>query len=277
MNLILRNKITSKAGVFIDDIGIKGNLVPPGMDGWKTEVIPQNKGIRKLVWEHAQDVHCILHRIACAGRTFSRKKVQLAQPQVLITGQLCTTNGRLPDTSKMSKVAKWPTPTNITQICGFLGLCGTMRIWIKDYSTIVCPLIGVIKKNDIEAWDATCQELFEHMEKILSELPVLVPMIADPDCRVTLAVDTSYLAIGFIIYQDGEDRRRRPVQYRSLPLNERESQYGQPKLELYGLFHSLWAAHFWIAGFCNLVVEMDAVSTKGMLEAPDLQLNATMN
>jgi hypothetical protein len=49
MNLILRDKITSKAGVFIDDIGIKGNLVPPGMDGWKTEVIPQNKGIRKLV------------------------------------------------------------------------------------------------------------------------------------------------------------------------------------------------------------------------------------
>jgi hypothetical protein len=226
MNLILRDKIPSKAGVFIDDVGIKGSLALPGTDGWKTEVISQNKGIHKFVWEHAQDVHCMLHCIACAGGTFSGKKVQLAQPQVLITGQLCTTDGCLPDTSKMSKVAKWPTPTNITQVCGFLGLCGTMQIWIKDYSTIVCPLIGVIKKNDIEAWDATCQESFEHMKKILSEPPVLVPMIADPDCRVTLAVDTSYLAIGFIIYQDGEDRRRCPVRYGSLPLNERESWYG---------------------------------------------------
>jgi hypothetical protein len=189
MNLILQDKIASKAGVFIDDIGIKDNLAPPGMDGWKTEVILQNKRICKFVWEHTQEVHCILHHIACAGGTFSVKKVQLVQPQVLITGQLCIIDGRLPDTSKMSKVAKWPTPTNIPQVCGFLGLYGTMCMWIKDYSTIVHLLIIFIEKNNIEARDAACQESFEDMKKILSEPPVLVPMIADPDCRVTLAVN----------------------------------------------------------------------------------------
>jgi hypothetical protein len=49
MNLILQDKIPSKAGVFIDDVGIKGHLAPQGMDGWKTEVIPQNKGIHKFI------------------------------------------------------------------------------------------------------------------------------------------------------------------------------------------------------------------------------------
>jgi hypothetical protein len=215
--------------------------------------------------------------MACAVGTFSGKKVQLAQPQVLITGQLCTSDGHLPDTSKISKVAKWPTPTDITQVCSFLGVCGTMQMGVKDCSTIVHLLIGTIKKDDIEAWDVACQESFKHMKKILAEPPVLVPMIADPDCWVTLAVDTSHLAIGFIIYQDREDRRHWPVQYGSLPLSERESQYSQAKLELYGLFCSLQAVHFWIAGFCNLVVEMDAISPKGMLEVLDLQPNAAMN
>jgi hypothetical protein len=167
MNLILQDKIPSKAGVFIDDVGIKGHLAPQRMDGWKTEVIPQNKGIHKFIWEHAQDMHHILHHMACAGETFSGKKVQLGQPQVLITGQLCTSDGHLPDTSKMSKVAKWPTPTNITQVCSFLGVCVTMQMGIKDCTTVVHLLIGTIKKDDIEAWDVACQESFEHMKKSL--------------------------------------------------------------------------------------------------------------
>ncbi|KAJ3995463.1 hypothetical protein F5050DRAFT_1533393, partial [Lentinula boryana] len=60
-------------------------------------------------------------------------------------------------------------------------------------------------------------------------------------------------------------------------LNERESNYSQPKLELYGLFRALRATRLWIIGAPELVVEVDALFIRGMLNNPDIQPNATIN
>ena len=57
MMFILKDEVPDKAGVFIDDIPIKG---PPtrylDKDG-QEEQIPQNPGIRRFIWEHLNDVH----------------------------------------------------------------------------------------------------------------------------------------------------------------------------------------------------------------------------
>ena len=78
------------------------------------ETLPENPGIRHFTWEHALDVNHIMHRIKRAGATFSE--------------------GRLPDEDKVGKIQKWPLPQTISQVRGFLGLCGTVQIWIKNYS-----------------------------------------------------------------------------------------------------------------------------------------------
>ncbi|EGO03604.1 hypothetical protein SERLA73DRAFT_18171, partial [Serpula lacrymans var. lacrymans S7.3] len=65
-------------------------------------------GTRRFIWEHAIDVHRIMHRVDHAGRTFSGKKTQLCCPQVVIVGQVCCPEGRLPDSTKVDKILKWP-------------------------------------------------------------------------------------------------------------------------------------------------------------------------
>ncbi|EPS93377.1 hypothetical protein FOMPIDRAFT_94700 [Fomitopsis schrenkii] len=60
-------------------------------------------------------------------------------------------------------------------------------------------------------------------------------------------------------------------------MNERESRYSQPKLELYGLYRALRAYRLYLIGVQNLQVEVDAQYIKGMLNEPDLQPNATLN
>ncbi len=92
-----------------------------------------------------------------------------------------------------------------------------------------------------------------------------------------LAVDTSLKAVGFILSQLDENGKRRPARYGSIPLNDRESRYSQPKLELYGLFRALRSWRRFIIGLDNFKVEVDAKYIKGMLESPDLQPNAAMN
>jgi hypothetical protein len=97
------------------------------------------------------------------------------------------------------------------------------------------------------------------------------------DHEVILAVDTSVVAVGFILLQLGEDGKCYPNHFGSITLSEVESCYSQAKLELYGLFHALRAVRVYIFGITNLTVEVDAKYIKGMINNPDLQPNATIN
>jgi hypothetical protein len=67
------------------------------------------------------------------------------------------------------------------------------------------------------------------------------------------------------------------VRFGSIPWNEREARYSQPKIELYGLFRALQEERIHLVGVRDLIIEMDASSVKGMLNNPDLQPNATIN
>ena len=136
MAFILQSEIPHTADIFIDDLAMKGSKSTyPGPDG-QPSTLKENPGIRKFIWEHAVDVHRIIHRVSHAGGTFSPTKVQLARQQALIVGHKCTPDGRLPDDQKIEKILNWPTLTTVKEVRGFLGLCGTVRIWIRDYSTI---------------------------------------------------------------------------------------------------------------------------------------------
>jgi len=93
---------------------------------------------------------------------------------------------------------------------------------------------------------------------------------------VVLAVDTSVIAVGFILSQQGEDGKHYPNRFGSISLMSVESRYSQAKLELYELFRALRAVRVFIFGAANLV-EMDAKYVKGMINNPDLQLSVTIN
>ena len=51
--------------------------------------------------------------------------------------------------------------------------------------------------------------------------------------------------------------------------NEREQNYSQVKIKLYGLFQALKAVKLFIVGVKNLTVEVDAKYIKGMINNPD--------
>ena len=137
MTFILQDEIPHVANIFIDDLPIKGPTTQYLDENGNPETLPENPGIRRFIWEHANDVHRIMHRVKEAGGTFAGLKAQICLPEVIIVGQKCTPEGRLPDDDKIKKVLKWPQPQNPTQVRGFTGLCGTMRIWIPNYSQLI--------------------------------------------------------------------------------------------------------------------------------------------
>ena len=277
MMFILQDEVPDKAGVFIDDIPIKGPPTKYKDKNGQEQCIPQNPGIRRFIWEHLNDVHRILHRIGESGGTVSGKKMQLCQPEVEIVGHKCSSKGREPIDTRTKKVLEWPRPNNLKEVRGFLGLCGTVRIWIKDYSLIAKPLVNLTRKDAEFQWGPAQEEAFQILKKLVTSAPALKSIDYTSDRPVYLSVDTSIYGIGFILSQEDEQGRRAPARYGSLPLKTTEAQYGQSKLELYGLFRALRHYRAFIVGVRNLVVEVDASSIKGMLTNPDIQASAVIN
>lgn len=277
MSFILADEIPHIADIFIDDLPIKGPESQYLGDDGQPETLPENPGIRRFIWEHAEDVNRIIHRVGHAGGTFSPSKVQLARTEVLIVGQKCTPRGRLPDDQKIAKILSWPIPKTVKDIRGFLGLCGTVRIWIKDYSAKARPLTELVRHDSDFIWDERREKAFQELKEAITSTPALHPIDYTSARPVILSVDSSIIAVGFILSQLDEQGRKRPARYGSIPMNEREARYSQPKLELYGLFRALRAYRLYLIGVKMLRVEVDAKYIKGMLNDPDLQPNATIN
>ena len=277
MMFLLQDEVPEKAGVFIDGIPIKGPATKYLTASGTEESIPQNPGIRRYVWEHLNDVHRILHRIGEAGGTVSGKKMQLCQPEVEIVGHKCSSKGREPINHRTKKVLEWPVPTNLKEVRGFLGLCGTVRIWIQDYSMIAKPLVDLTRKDAEFQWSSEQELAFQTLKTLVTSAPAIKPIDYTSNRPVYLSVDTSIHGIGFILSQEDENGRRAPARYGSLPLKEAETRYGQSKLELYGLFRALRHYRAFIVGVKALIVEVDASSIKGMLDHPDIQASAVIN
>ena len=277
MMFILQDEVPEVAGIFIDDVPIKGPptryLTPEG----KEELFKENPGIRRYIWEHINDVHRILHRLGEAGGTVSAKKMQLCQEEVVIVGHKCSAKGREPINDRTQRILKWPTPVNLREARGFLGLCGTVRIWIKDYSIIAKPIVHLTRKGVDFEWGPEQEQAFNRLKQAVSNPPALRPIDYTSNNPVIFSVDSSKYGIGFVLSQEDNSGKRVPARYGSLPLKPTEVNYSQAKLELFGLFRALRRFRAHLVGAKRLIIELDAKFVPKMLEHPDDQASAVLN
>lgn len=276
LTFLLQDEIPDIAVPFVDDVPVKGPRTRYETTN-SFETIPENKGIRKFVWEHLNNVNRIIQCIKHAGGTFSALKSHLCVPEALVVRHLCTYERRLPDTARIQKITDWPPCQNLTEVRGFLGTLGTIRIFIRNFTSIAQPLVNLTRKDVEFEFGEEEQAAMDELKKLAQESPAIRAIDYDSDLEVILAVDTSQIAVGYILQQLGTDNKRYPSRFGSITLNTRESRYSQAKLELFGLFRALKDARIWIVGVRNLVVEVDAKYIKGMINNPNIQPNAAIN
>lgn len=93
MAIILHDEIPDTANIFIDDLPIKEPATQYLDHEGRPEVLSENPGIRRYIWEHAQDVHQIMHKVKMEGATFVANKAQICLQEVLMynwTNMQCT-------------------------------------------------------------------------------------------------------------------------------------------------------------------------------------------
>jgi hypothetical protein len=98
----------------------------------------------------------------------------------------------------------------------------------------------LLMKKDVEfEFGPDQSKAMNDLKELLIHSPALIQIDYHSGRRVILAVDSSYIACGFILLQVGEDEKEHPSRFGSLTWNERESRYSQAKIELYGVFRAL--------------------------------------
>src|SRR6201996_9039153 len=243
LTYILQPEIPDTTVPYIDDVPIRGPATPSIQPDGSEERIPENPGIRRFVWEHFQGLNRVVQRVRFCGGTFSGFKSLLCAEEIIAVGHRCTPQGRLPDTSRVDKIANWGPCKTFSDVHAFLGTVGVCRIFIQNFSQRANPLVQLTRKDAPFEFGPAQIAAQEDLKQALLESPALRPIDYTSDSPVILAVDTSQIAAGFYLCQADPDNpcKRYYARFGSISLNDRERCFLQPKLELYRLFRVLRA------------------------------------
>jgi len=162
----------------------------------------------KTLEEHLQRLEKLLQRLQEVNLKLKPSKCSLMQKTVVFLGHVVSGDGIATDPEKIKLVEEWPTPTNLKQLRGFLGLTGYYRKFVKGYAHIAGPLNRLMKKDQLYEWIEDCQEAFGELKRAMTSPPVLA-LPNDQDTFV-LDIDAAEGSIGAVLsqVQDGRGEGR---------------------------------------------------------------------
>jgi hypothetical protein len=264
---------------YIDDVPIKGPAFQYPLADGSYETIPENPGIRRFVKEHFLNVNRLCQRMKYAGGTYSGKKSILIAPEFTVLGYRCTSEGRVPEEDKVAALRNWGACKTISDVRAFLGTVGVLQIFIKGFAQRAHHLVKLTQKDAEFEWGPDQEQAQADLIKAILESPALRPLDYKSPSPVILAVDTSYIAVGYFLVQCNEENPRVRFYnwFGSITLNDCEARFSQPKLEIYGLYRAFKTLRMYLIGIRNLGVEVDASHIKGMLQNPDILPSASIN
>lgn len=108
-------------------------------------------------------------------------------------GHIITKYGVMAYPKKITIITKWPVPTSLKQLRGFLGLTGYYRKIIKGYALVAQPMTEFLKKNAF-SWNSQAQTTFEELKLQMTKAPVLA--LPDFNKRFLVEMDASMVDIG---------------------------------------------------------------------------------
>ena len=156
--------------------------------------------------EHLRRIRLVLSRFRKAGFKLKMSKCHWGKTSITFLGHMVTSQGILPNPSKVKSVMTAKRPVDLTSLRAFLGLTGYFRRFIKGYATITSPLEKLKLKDAKFEWTQECEDAIEELKIKLCSPPVLAyPLFDKPFIIYT---DASKLAVGAILMQRQEGKER---------------------------------------------------------------------
>lgn len=100
---------------------------------------------------------------------------------------------------KIRAILDSPTPKNMTELRGFMGIFTYYRRFVKGFSQLATPLTTLTKKGAFE-WTDGAQEAFECLKWVMSSHVLSLPYFSR---SFVLECDASEETIGAVLSQEG--------------------------------------------------------------------------
>jgi hypothetical protein len=144
----------------------------------------------------------------CSG-TFSGPKLFLCVPEIIVLGHQCTPEGHQLDLLKVNKIQNWGPCNNLSKVRTFLGTIGVICIFIKNFVQKAHHLVKLTKKDHPFEFSSEQLEAMEVLKAPVLESPALHAIDYTSSSPVILAVNTSYITVGYHLCQCNPDTPHR--------------------------------------------------------------------
>ena len=170
-------------------------------------------------------------------------------------GHIVSGQGVSMDKDKVHTVLDWPTPVNIKQLRGFLGLTGYYKKFIKSYAVITTPLTNLLKKDKF-LWGVDADEAFNKLKNVITQAPVLaLPDFLKP---FTLETDGSRIGVGVVLSQ-----MQHLIAYFSKKLNFRKQKQSAYAREFFAITEAIAKFRHYLLGH-KFVIKTNQKSFKSL-------------
>jgi hypothetical protein len=176
--------------------------------------------------KHAHHIREVLQVLRDHKFFVNLTKCAFAQPELEYLGHIISGAGVATNPKKTQAMVQWPTPTNVIELKGFLGLTGYYRNFVKNYGMLAKPLTNLLKKQF--NWDASAQVAFDKLKSAMTSTPVLA--LPNFSQEFIVEIDASDVELGVVLMQN-----EKPIAFLSKPLslsNKFLSIYGKEFLPL---------------------------------------------
>jgi len=100
--------------------------------------------------EHSKHLHEVLSVLAQEQLYGNLEKCHFFFSQVKILGYMVSAEGIQVDEEKITAIREWPTPMSIQQVQSFHGLASFYKRFVSNFSSIMAPMIEVLKAKHFE-------------------------------------------------------------------------------------------------------------------------------
>jgi hypothetical protein len=206
--------------------------------------------------EHVCNVIQVLERCREHGITLNPKKFAFGKQNVTYVGYQVGTEGIAADPTKLNAIAKFPTPTNISELRSFMGLVNQLGSFSKEISELAEPLRPLLKKYNIFAWNANHDAAFTAVKAALVSPANLQPF--DPSLPTELRTDASRTkGLGYALLQIRPSGELSLIECGSRFISETESRYAMIELELLAAVWAMKKCRIYLFGLQHFTLRVD--------------------
>lgn len=147
---------------------------------------------------HLEHLQLVLHLLNAYQQFVKLFKCSFGLNEVEYLGHTVSGQWIKMDKHKIQVVLECPTPTNVKQFRGFLGLTRYYRRFIKSYAPIASPLTDLLRKDNF-SWSPWAQSSFLTLKQATTSTSMLV--LSNVSQPFVLEIVASDLGIGVVLSQ----------------------------------------------------------------------------